>query len=353
MTLSKRGALPEAVSGRAWLQSLVQREQLRQQGAGSSPAARSPSLEEDEWAAQECRSEEVVPQGRVKREASSQRVSEGQLSGQLSGQLQGHSSGDEGDFGEHEEEEEEREGEAVTGAGRAEEGRRLCLHCKNAHHRGRSWHTCPKTGVRWLCEPCFNKVRVVLKRAAAGQSGKKRRQLAEDEQTPEGEDEAEGAEEAAEGAGGARQASARPAQPHSRRKKQRQRAQREEDPPTPAGPDPAAAAKGRGAAAVAAAHRAAGALTLLASQPDSSGPDPAEPSRPLHPEASWPLQYARLQFLLAESGVAEAEAQDFKWKLLELPEMQQRMHFIELQSLHAGGKVALVNEWVARLLGRD
>lgn len=258
----------------------------------------------------------------------------------------------------------------------------------------------------------------MLKRAAAGQSGKKRRQHTEGEQTPEGEDEAEKAEEAAEGAGGARQASTRPAQPHSRRKKQRQRAQQEEDPPTPAGPDPAAAAKGRGAAAVAAAHHAAGALTLLASQPDSSGPDPAEPSRPLHPEASWPLQYARLQFLLAESGVAEAEAQvrkpvaarllksmgqqgwtgavcpsygccqgyggsahgavpaalgvvvapdmciqptgrlpglscwfvhpanhstlpapanqqDFKWKLLELPEMQQRMHFIELQARHA------------------
>ncbi len=139
MTLSKRGALPEAVSGHAWLQSLVQREQLRQQGAGSSPAAHSPSLEEDEWAAQECRSEEVVPQGLVKREASSQRVSEGQHSGQLSGQLQGHSSGDEGDFGEEEEEEEEKEGVVVTGAGRAEEGRRLCLHCKNAHHRGRSW----------------------------------------------------------------------------------------------------------------------------------------------------------------------------------------------------------------------
>lgn len=154
MTLSKRGALPEAVSGRAWLQSLVQREQLRQQGAGSPPATRSPSLEEDEGAAQEGRSEEVMPQGQLKREASSHSVSEGQHSGQLSGQLQGHSSGDQGDFGEHgeeEEEEEEKEGEVVTGAGRAEEGRRLCLHCKNAHHRGRSWWDQPASLVLAGC----------------------------------------------------------------------------------------------------------------------------------------------------------------------------------------------------------
>ncbi len=32
---------------------------------------------------------------------------------------------------------------------------------------------------------------------------------------------------------------------------------------------------------------------------------------------------------------APANHQDFKWKLLELPEMQQRMHFIELQARHA------------------
>lgn len=171
-------------------------------------------------------------------------------------------------------------------------------------------HTCPKTGVRWLCEPCFNKVRVALKREV-GQGGKKRKQPAGlEEQTPEAEDGGAEATEAGEGGGKGRQASTRPAQPpHRRKKPQQPRAPQKGDPPTPAGPDPAAAAKGRGAAAAAAAHHAAGALALLASQPASSGPEPPQPSRPLHPEASWPLQYARLQFLLADSGVAEAAAQ--------------------------------------------
>ncbi|KAL4425625.1 hypothetical protein ABPG75_009641 [Micractinium tetrahymenae] len=398
MTLSKRGTLPDVVSGRGWLQQAVQQEQQRQQKADGSSASSSSSEEEE--AGGVSREEEEETEGReVKQEASSERSggqrehaysSEGQqphssgsapperqekwvaraAAAAASGRLRERSTEEEEESDEEEEEEEEENGEdgGGSGSGPQEEGKRLCLHCKGAYHHGRSWHTCPKTGVRWLCEPCFNKVRVALKRAAAGQGGKKRKQPAGDNRTPEREeDEEEEAGEAAEGKKGQQsskpqaaegkkglQGSRRPAPSPSRRKKQKRKtAQQEADPPTPAGPDPAAAAKGRGAAAAAAAHHAAGALTLLASQPTSSGPEPPEPSRPLHPEASWPLQYARLQFLLADSRVEEAMAQDFKWALLGLPEMQQRMHFIELQSLHAGGKVELLKEWVARLLGRD